>query len=87
MSIFYSTINNKNLGNAAKYTNDCEKIILFVKEIEITDGKAEMLIIYSAINYETEKCGGVKSLSEFESDGESAIFGHKGGIISKLKKG
>ena len=45
------------------------------------------LNIYSALNNETEKCGGVESLNEFESDGASVMIGYQEavkGIIPKL---
>ena len=50
------------------------------------DGKAEMLIIYSALNKESEKCGVVKIFNEFESDGENIMIEYKGGVISKWKR-
>ena len=84
--IFYYKISSKNLCNAAKCIKGGENRILFFKDVEKTDGKAEMSIIYSALNNDSEKYAGVKSLSEFENDGESVVIGHKKGVFSKLKR-
>ena len=54
----------KNLGNATKYIKkDVGNRILFIKDVQKTDGKAEMLILYWALSNKTGKCGGVKSFS------------------------
>ena len=46
---------------------DGENTISFIKDDEITDGKANTT--YSALRNETEKYFGVESFSEFGSDG------------------
>ena len=82
--ISYCEINSKHLGIAAKYMKAGENRILFIKDIEVTNRKAEMLSINLTLNNETGKCGGIISLSEFESDGVSAMIGHTKELISKL---
>ena len=58
--------------------------ISFIKDAEVTNGKTD--IIHAALGNETEKCGGVESLSWFGSDGISVIIEHKK-VTSKLKMG
>ena len=59
-----------------------ENRISFIKGIEITDEKADT--IYSVLNNEIKKRGGVVSLSWFGSDGASVIIGHK--VAWKFKR-
>ena len=63
---------------------DDENRILFIKDVEITDGNADTkhLVLSTAI----EKCGGIECLTWFGSDGASVIIEHKK-VASKLKKG
>ena len=63
---------------------DGKNRIFFIKDIEITDGKADT--IYSALRNEIEKRGGIVSLSWFGSDEASVIIGHKKNCF-KIKKG
>ena len=50
----------------------------------LTDGKTDT--IYSALNNEIEKCGGIANFGGFGSDGASVIIGHKKSCF-KIKKG
>ena len=52
--IFYSKNKRKHLDIAVKYIEDGENTISFIKDVEITNGKAD--IIYSALRNENEKC-------------------------------
>ena len=52
-----------------------ENRISFVKDIEITNGKADT--INSALSNEIENCGGVESLSRLGNDKASVINRHK----------
>ena len=81
--IFYSKNNRKHLAVAVKYIKNCENRISFIKDVEITDGKADA--IYSALSNKIEKCCGVENLSRFGSDGTSVIIGLKKSL--KIKKG
>ena len=51
---------------------DGENRISFIKDVEITYGKAGT--IYSALSIEIVKCGGVEGLSKFGSDGAGVIL-------------
>ena len=52
----------------------------FIKDVEITDGKA--YTIYSVLSNEIEKCGE----GRFGNDGANVTTGHKN-VALKLKKG
>ena len=58
-SIFYIKNNRKHLAIAIKHIKICKNRISFIKDVEITDEKAETL--YSALRNENEKYGGVQS--------------------------
>ena len=62
---------------------DGENRISFIKDVEITDRKADA--IHSALNNEIEKCDGIENSSGFGSDRASVIIGHKK-FASKSKK-
>ena len=53
--ISYSKNNRKHLAIAVKYIRDCENTVSFIKDVEITGGKADT--IYSTLHNEIEKCG------------------------------
>lgn len=76
--------NRKHLAIAAKYLKDGKTQISFIKDLEILDGKADT--IFSALETEIEKCGGIGKMSGFGSDGASVMIGHKDGVASKLKR-
>ena len=61
----------------------CKIWISFIKDVEITDGKAD--IICSALSNKIAKSYAVESLSGFGSDGASVIIGCKK-VASKLKR-
>ena len=71
ISIFCSNNNRKHLAIAVKYVEGGKNRISFIKDVEITDGKADT--IYSALSNKIEKCGRVKSLRRFGCDGVSVI--------------
>ena len=70
--ISYSLNNRKNLAIAVKYKKDGENRISLIKDVEITDGKADTM--YSELSNEIEKCSGVESLCRFGNDGTSVIL-------------
>ena len=61
-----------------------ENRISLIKDVKITDGKADT--IYSTLSSEIENCSGVQSLSRFGSDMENVAIGHKKSCL-KIKKG
>ena len=81
--IFFSKNNRKCLAIALKCMRDGENRISFIKDVEVADGKAD--IIYSVLSNEIEKYGRVESMSGFGSDGPSIIMEHKK-VASKLER-
>ena len=60
-----------------------KKKISFIKHVETTNRKADT--IYFVLSNKIAKCGRVKSLSRYGSDGASVINGRKK-VASKLKR-
>ena len=67
--IFYCKNNREYLAIAVKCMEDGKNRISFIKDVEITDGKADTL--YSFFSNEILKCGGVR----LRSDGASIMIG------------
>lgn len=78
------TSNRKHMAVAVKYLKNGSPKVSFIKDIHLSDGKSDT--IFSELVPAIEECGGFEKMSDFTSDGASAMVGSKEGVATKLKE-